>query len=192
MELKNTRLLPVDRETAWKALNDPERLRAAIAGCESIVPTGENEFEATMTAAIGPVKAKFKGRLKLSDVVPPESYTLAFDGQGGPAGFGKGTARVTLTPDEGGTRLDYAVQAQVGGKIAQVGQRLIDGAARKMADDFFERFSAALAADNPPVESAGTPAAPNASATPSRAGLPAWAWAAFAAGAAVLLYLALR
>jgi hypothetical protein len=190
MELKNSRLLPVDRESAWQALNDPERLRAAIAGCESIVPTGENEYEAAMTAAIGPVKAKFKGRLRLSDVVPPESYTLAFDGQGGPAGFGKGTARVTLTPEGAGTRLDYTVQAQVGGKIAQVGQRLIDGAARKMADDFFERFGAALAAEAPP------PAAPAAVGPPPaeapRIAVPAWAWGLAAAAAAFVIWLALR
>ncbi len=189
MELKNSRLLPVDRETAWKALNDPERLRAAIAGCESIVPTGENEYEAAMTAAIGPVKAKFKGRLRLSDVVPPESYTLAFDGQGGPAGFGKGTARVTLTPEGSGTRLDYTVQAQVGGKIAQVGQRLIDGAARKMADDFFERFGAALAQE----AAAGEPTpAGTGSAPPGTTGMPAWAWGVVAAAAALLAWLALR
>lgn len=186
MELKNSRLLPVDRETAWKALNDPERLRAAIAGCESIVPTGENEYEAAMTAAIGPVKAKFKGRLKLSDVVPPESYTLAFDGQGGPAGFGKGTARVTLTPEGTGTRLDYTVQAQVGGKIAQVGQRLIDGAARKMADDFFERFGEALAAGLPAA------AAPEAAPPAAAPRFPGWAWAVVAIAAAMALYLALR
>lgn len=190
MELKNSRLLPVDRETAWKALNDPEKLRAAIAGCESIVPTGENEYEAAMTAAIGPVKAKFKGRLKLSDVVAPESYTLAFDGQGGPAGFGKGTARVTLTPEGAGTRLDYAVQAQVGGKIAQVGQRLIDGAARKMADDFFERFGAALAAEAP-AGAMTTAASPVDAASPARA-VPGWAWALAAAVAALLAFLALR
>ncbi|MBK8324546.1 MAG: carbon monoxide dehydrogenase subunit G [Betaproteobacteria bacterium] len=190
MELKNSRLLPVDRENAWKALNDPERLRASIAGCESIVPTGENEYEAAMTAAIGPVKAKFKGRLKLSDVVAPESYTLAFDGQGGPAGFGKGTARVTLTPEGAGTRLDYAVQAQVGGKIAQVGQRLIDGAARKMADDFFERFGAALATEAP-AEVAAISSATVTGEPPGRA-FPGWAWALAAAAASLVAFLALR
>ena len=190
MELKNSRLLPVDRETAWKALNDPEKLRAAIAGCESIVPTGENEYEAAMTAAIGPVKAKFKGRLRLSDVVLPESYTLDFDGQGVPGGFGKGTARVTLTPEGTGTRLDYAVQAQVGGKIAQVGQRLIDGAARKMADDFFERFGTALAAQAP-AEAAANPPMPVAGEPRARA-FPAWAFALAAAAAALLAFLALR
>jgi uncharacterized protein len=190
MELKNSRLLPVDRETAWNALNDPEKLRAAIAGCESIVPTGDNEYEAAMTAAIGPVKAKFKGRLKLSDVVPPESYTLAFDGQGGPAGFGKGTARVTLTPEGSGTRLDYTVQAQVGGKIAQVGQRLIDGAARKMADDFFERFGAALAAEAP-ADAASIPVPAPLEPPPARA-IPGWAWAVVAVAAALLASLALR
>ena len=181
MDLNNSKLLPVDRETAWKALNDPEALKAAIPGCESIERTGEDQYSVAITAAIGPVKAKFKGRLTLSDVVAPESYTLHFDGQGGPAGFGKGTARVTLTDESGGTRLTYAVNAQVGGKIAQVGQRLIDGAARKMADDFFARFSAAL---GPVGGESRAPAPPR----PSRA--PMW-WAAVLIAGTVALAIAL-
>ncbi len=186
MELKNSQLLPVDRETAWKALNDPEALRAALAGCESIEATGENAYAVAMTASVGPVKARFKGRLTLSDVIPPASYTLHFDGQGGPAGFGKGTARVELVPEGTGTRLNYAVTAQVGGKIAQVGQRLIDGAARKMADDFFARFSAALAAS----ARAGAAAAPAAPAEPRSSA--AWWWVAAITLALIVLFLALR
>lgn len=153
MELESSRLLPVDRERAWQALNDPEALKAAIPGCESIEKTGENEYTVVMTAAIGPVKAKFKGRLTLTDIVAPQSYTLTFDGQGGVAGFGKGTAHVMLVPEGSQTRLDYRVKAQVGGKIAQVGSRLIDSAARKVADDFFDAFTARLA---PPVSAAQT------------------------------------
>ncbi len=186
MELKNSQLLPVDRDTAWKALNDPQALRAAIAGCEAIEATGENEYAVAMTASIGPVKARFKGRLTLADVIPPESYTLHFDGQGGPAGFGKGTARVELVPEGAGTRLHYVVHAQVGGEIAQVGQRLIDGAARKMADDFFARFGAALAAGAPAQAS---PPAPAPAPAGARA---AWWWAAAALLALAGLFIALR
>ena len=144
MKLASSRLLPVDRDTAWRALNDPEVLKAAIPGCESMERTGENEFMAVMVATIGPVKAKFRGRVTLADVVAPERYTIHFDGQGGPAGFGKGSAAVALAPEEGGTRLTYEVKAQVGGRIAQVAQRLIDAAAGKVADDFFDAFTANL------------------------------------------------
>ena len=145
MELEASRLLPVDRETAWRALNDPEILKVAIPGCETMEKTGENEYAIAMTAAVGPVKAKFRAKLTLSDVVEPESYTLIFDGQGGAAGFGKGSAEVALAPEGDQTRLSYRVKAQVGGKIAQVGSRLVDAASKKLADDFFAAFSTELA-----------------------------------------------
>ena len=144
MKMTGQRLLPVPRQQAWDALNDPEMLKACIPGCDSIVQTDPNTFEVLMAARIGPVSARFKGRLTQSEVVEPESYTLAFDGQGGVAGFGKGTAAVRLTPVEGGTMLDYDANAQVGGKIAQIGSRLVDAAAAKIADEFFKTFETKL------------------------------------------------
>lgn len=160
MKMTGQRLLPVPRQQAWDALNDPEMLKACIPGCDSIVQTDPNTFEVLMAARIGPVSARFKGRLTQSDVVEPESYTLAFDGQGGVAGFGKGTAGVRLTPVDGGTMLDYDANAQVGGKIAQIGSRLVDAAAAKIADEFFKTFETKLtetaAADAASLAQAGT------------------------------------
>jgi hypothetical protein len=138
--MKGSRVVPTDVETTWQALNDPEVLRACIPGCESIDWVSDTEYRLAMTARVGPVSARFSGRLVLSDVVAPQSYTLKFEGQGGAAGFANGTARVALAPAEGGTRIDYAVNAQIGGKLAQIGSRLVDGAAAKVADDFFARF----------------------------------------------------
>ncbi len=141
MDLASQQTLPVTRDQAWEALNDMDLLRQAIPGCESITATGENQFELLVAAAIGPVKARFKSKLKLLDIAAPESYTMQFDGQGGAAGFGKGTAKVKLVqvaPHE--TVLEYAVNAQVGGKIAQVGSRLVDMAAQKLAQEFFDNF----------------------------------------------------
>ena len=146
MQLTGQETLPVAQAQAWAALNDTEMLKAAITGCEALTPTGENEYEVLLAVAIGPVKAKFKGKLKLSDLQPPTSYQLAFEGSGGAAGHGKGTAQVrleTLGPAQ--TLLHYTVVASVGGKIAQIGSRLVDMAAQKMAGDFFAAFNAALA-----------------------------------------------
>jgi len=145
MEMNQTQRLPVPQEVAWAALNDTALLKQCIPGCESIEPDGENAYLLALTAAVGPVKARFKGRMALQDIQAPQSYTIQFDGQGGAAGFGKGSAKVTLTPEGDETLLAYAVQAQVGGKIAQIGSRLVDAAARKMADTFFARFTEAVA-----------------------------------------------
>ncbi len=145
MELKGERLLAVDRDTAWQALNDPDRLRAAIPGCESIEPIGDNAYRVVVNASLGPVRAKFGGKLTVEDVVKPERYRLRFDGDAGAAGFVRGAADVALQDAEGGTRVAYGVNAQVGGRLAQVGNRLIDGAALKLADDFFAAFAAQLA-----------------------------------------------
>ncbi|MGO4307694.1 MULTISPECIES: CoxG family protein [unclassified Cupriavidus] len=144
MEMNQTQRLPVPQQVAWEALNDTALLKQCIPGCESIEPDGENAYLLALTAAVGPVKARFKGRMALQDIQAPDSYTIQFDGQGGAAGFGKGTARVTLAPEGDETVLTYAVQAQVGGKIAQIGSRLVDAAARKMADAFFTRFTEAV------------------------------------------------
>ena len=144
MELSGQRQLSIDRAGAWAALNDPAILKASIPGCESIEKTGDNEYSVGIAAALGPVRAKFRGKLRLEDVVALESYTLRFDGEGGAAGFAKGSAKVTLADKDGGTLLAYTAAAQVGGRIAQVGNRLVDAAALKLADDFFASFERAL------------------------------------------------
>src|SRR5690348_10616780 len=145
MELHGERRLPVDRPAAWQALNDPERLRAAIPGCEAIERTAENAYNVEIAVALGPVRAKFRGRLFVEDAVPPERYTLRFEGEGGAAGFAKGNARVSLEDEGASTRVKYTAHAQVGGRIAQVGSRLVDSAALKLADDFFAAFERQLA-----------------------------------------------
>jgi uncharacterized protein len=144
MEMSGEQSIPVPQARVWEALNDPEVLKACIPGCDSIEKVSDNEYRVAMTAAVGPVKARFAGKLALGEVNPPTSYTLAFEGSGGAAGFGKGGAKVALAPEGAGTKLSYTANAQVGGKLAQVGSRLIDGVARKMANDFFTRFKALL------------------------------------------------
>jgi carbon monoxide dehydrogenase subunit G len=145
MELTNQQTLPVAQAQAWEALNDITLLQAAIPGCEGITPTGENQYEVLVTAAIGPVKAKFKGKLQLENLQPPNSYTLRFEGQGGAAGHGKGTAEIKLeSTGPRTTVLHYTAKASVGGKIAQIGSRLVDMAAQKMATEFFETFNTKL------------------------------------------------
>ena len=152
MEMTGSQLIALPQERVWEALNDPDVLKACIPGCESVEKVSDTEYKLAMTAAVGPVKARFSGKLKLSDLNPPQSYTIAFEGSGGAAGFGKGSSQVNLVPEAGGTRLDYAAKATVGGKLAQVGSRLIDGVARKMAEDFFNRFNATVAPAAAPVE----------------------------------------
>jgi carbon monoxide dehydrogenase subunit G len=146
MEMKGEQLVPASQQATWEALNDPQVLKACVPGCESIEPTGPDEYQVLMVARVGPVSAKFKGKLTLSDIRPPESYALAFEGQGGPAGFAKGGAQVRLSPEGAGTRLAYDVKANVGGKLAQIGSRLVDAAAKKVADDFFRNFNERFAA----------------------------------------------
>ena len=121
MEMSSSRVVPASVDETWRALNDAEVLKACIAGCESIERVADNEYTVAMTARVGPVSAKFSGRIVLSDIVPPTSYTITFDGQGGAAGFANGNAKVQLTPEGGGTRIDYQASAQVGGKLAQIG-----------------------------------------------------------------------
>jgi len=146
MELQGERLIPAPVAQTWQALIDPEVLKACIAGCESLERTGDDSFTALVAVRVGPVSARFKGNLKLTNVQAPNSYTIDFDGQGGVAGFGKGSADVALTAEGAQTRLKYAARAQVGGKMAQVGSRLIDAAAGKIAEDFFSAFEANLQA----------------------------------------------
>jgi carbon monoxide dehydrogenase subunit G len=145
MELNHQHTLPVDQASAWAALNDTALLQTCIPGCESITPSGTDCYDVALMASVGPVKARFKGRLRLADQRPPEAYTLQFEVQGGAAGHGKGTAQVRLEPaGEGETVLHYEVQATVGGKLAQIGSRLVDMAARKIAADFFKNFTLRL------------------------------------------------
>ena len=153
MEMTGEQLVPASQAETWSALNDPEILKACVPGCESIEKTGENEYLVLMVARIGPVSAKFKGKLALSDLDPPNSYSIAFEGQGGAAGFGKGGAKVSLSPEGEGTRLAYAVKASVGGKLAQIGSRLVDAAAKKIANDFFQAFNDKLGGDHGHEES---------------------------------------
>jgi len=141
MDMTGEYRIPAPRETVWKALNDPEVLRQAIPGCESVTAHSPTELEAQVLAVVGPVKAKFKGKVTLSDIDPPAGYTLTGEGNGGAAGFAKGSAQVRLAQDGEFTVLTFDAKAQVGGKLAQIGSRLIDGTARKMADEFFEAFS---------------------------------------------------
>src|SRR6202167_1600626 len=136
--------LPAPRETAWEKLNDAETLKACIPGCEQLDKLSDTAFQAVATTKSGPVKAKFKGKVTLSDLDPPNGYTISGQGDGGVAGFAKGGATVKLSPKDGGTVLSYAVEAQIGGKLAQLGQRLINGAAKKVADEFFKNFAAAV------------------------------------------------
>ena len=146
MEMIGEERIPASQADTWAALNDPEMLKACVPGCDAIDRTAENEYQVLMVARIGPVSAKFKGKLALSDLNAPHSYAIAFEGQGGAAGFGKGSAQVQLAPDGEGTRLSYQVKANVGGKLAQIGSRLVDAAARKIAQDFFAAFNEKVAA----------------------------------------------
>src|SRR4029078_1142360 len=141
MELSNTRIVPAPRESVWTALNDPDTLKACLPGCEVLERTADNEYRVVMSARVGAVSPRFNGRMTLRDIDPPNGYTLQFEGQGGAAGFARGDARVALVPEgDRSTALTYTAKAQVGGKLAQIGSRLVDGAAAKMTDNFFARF----------------------------------------------------
>jgi carbon monoxide dehydrogenase subunit G len=136
--------LPASRDVVWAKLNDPDVLKACIPGCEELEKTSDNEFRATAKMKVGPVSARFKGRVTLSDFDPPNSYKISGEGEGGVAGFAKGGATVKLQDKDGGTLLTYNVEAQIGGKLAQLGQRLINGSAKKLADEFFAKFADAV------------------------------------------------
>jgi carbon monoxide dehydrogenase subunit G len=206
MELTGEQLIPAPRQAVWDAINDPEILRQCITGCESVTKTSDTDFEAAVVVKVGPVKARFKGKVTLGDLDPPSSCTISGEAQGGvAAGFGKGSAKVQLVDaDSGATRLTYSVNAQVGGKLAQIGARLIDGVAAKMAEDFFVKFNQIvggpvasrpvdvsataeaakdLAAAEPIAASATLSALPktepSAAAqqqTPVTGGIPSWIW----------------
>jgi uncharacterized protein len=145
MNMSGEIVLPADKATVWARLNDADTLKASIPGCESLEKLSDTDFQALVKVKVGPVSARFKGKVHLTDMDPPNSYRIAGEGEGGVAGFAKGGATVSLADAEGGgTRLSYQVDAQVGGKIAQLGARLIDGSARKLAGEFFSNFAKAL------------------------------------------------
>jgi carbon monoxide dehydrogenase subunit G len=141
--------LSASRDRVWAMLNDPAVLKSCIPGCEQLALNDNNEFQAVATIKIGPVKARWKGKVRLSDLDPPNSYRISGEGEGGVAGFAKGGATVALSDRDGGTLLTYNVEAQIGGKLAQLGQRLVNSAAKKTADDFFIKFAEAVVSKSP-------------------------------------------
>ncbi len=198
MEMQGSRSLSITQQQAWDSLNDPEVLKACIPGCDKIESTGPDKYAIGMTVKIGPVSAKFAGNIQLADIDAPNSYTLNFDGQGGAAGFGKGSSKVQLVPTAAGCDLNYTVNASVGGKIAQLGQRLIDAASKSMADDFFKRFDAHVQTQFPavaPTENVAGSSGETASttvSTPDKSGISAWVWIGLATGAAAVLWALFR
>lgn len=191
MKLESNRLIRAEPSVVWEHLVDVDVLQQCIPGCQSMEQTGENEYALIMKTKVGPVSATFKGDLSLRDIVPGESYTLHFEGKGGAAGFGRGSAAVRLEPAEAGTNLVYSADAKVGGKIAQVGQRLVDGTAHKMADDFFNRFEQIVApeAEVPAEESPDTAGEPAEKKSSDDAGSRSWMW--LGGGIIVLLIILL-
>ena len=188
MELSNTITIPAGVNATWQALNDPEFLKACIAGCEAIERVADNDYKVVVAAKVGPVSARFSGKLRLEDLQAPTAYSVVFEGQGGAAGFAKGRARVTLQPQEGdaSTLLSYQAQAQVGGKLAQIGSRLVDAAAAKQAADFFTAFNTKMALLHAPAA-----AAPAVEAEGGRPWVK-WAWVAVAAALAAAWLLSRR
>ncbi|PWC91668.1 carbon monoxide dehydrogenase subunit G [Azospirillum sp. TSO5] len=176
MDMSGSHRIEASRDAVWAALNDPEILRQCIPGCEEVVRQSDTEMTAKVVAKVGPVSAKFAGKVTLSDLDPPNGYTITGEGSGGAAGFGKGGATVTLADDGGATLLSYTAKAQVGGKLAQIGSRLVDATARKMAEEFFARFTrivgpapveTAPAVEPVAGEAAGAAAAPQPASQPA-------------------------
>ena len=192
MDMSGEYTIPAPREKVWEALNDPEVLKQCIDGCQSLEKTSDTEFEAKVTAKVGPVKATFNGKVNLSDIDPPNGYTISGEGQGGVAGFAKGGAEVRLSGEGNETVLNYEANAEVGGKLASVGSRLVLGVAKKTADDFFSKFSDIVGggeeAAEAPAEAA--PAAPEPASAPAekpKAGVSPAVWVA---GAIVVIAVA--
>jgi len=206
MQMQGSRQLPASAELAWAALNDPEVLKQCIPGCQKFELESDNTYNMAAQIKIGPVSAKFTGKVTLSDIEPPHRYTLNFEAQGGVAGHGKGVSHVSLVENDQGVELKYTVESQIGGKLAQLGQRLVDGAAKSMADDFFKRFEKVLAektnGDSSAVKSGSEGSeiaetaetaetkepAPSPEQSPSKGGVPRWLWIAIAAAVAVAVY----
>jgi len=197
MDFSGRYVIPAPADAVWAALNDPEILKYCIPGCEEIEKSSPTDFVATATLKIGPVKARFKGKVALTDLDPPHHCTLVGEGQGGVAGFAKGEADVLLSEADDGTVLSYTAKATVGGKLAQIGQRLIDGAAKQIADDFFGRFTKALTdaapaalEPDPPVETAPSPVPGTSSnIAPPRNGMAPEIWIVGLVGVVVILLI---
>lgn len=194
MELTGTERIQAPREAVWRALNDPETLKACIPGCESIEMLSPTEMKARVGLRLGPIKTNFEGKVTLSDIDPPKGYVISGEGSGGPAGSAKGSAQVTLTEEAGATLLSYSVTSQVSGKIAQLGARLIEGTAQKLAGDFFGKFNETVSATASSAAPASVSPVETATATPIPIGAAQWRWflAGAAAIAALLLWLAFR
>jgi carbon monoxide dehydrogenase subunit G len=188
MDLNGEYRIAAPREAVWKALNDADVLRQCIPGCESVEKTSDTEFNAKVRAKVGPVSAGFTGKVTLSDLDPPNGYKISGEGQGGVAGFARGGADVRLKPDETGTGtiLTYAVQANVGGKIAQIGSRLIEGTARSMAEQFFGKFAELVVAQS---GGAVSPAAAASAPSTAPGGLSQRVWVTLLIVIAALLLL---
>ncbi|MDJ0948407.1 MAG: carbon monoxide dehydrogenase subunit G [Alphaproteobacteria bacterium] len=193
MDMTGEYRIAAPAQTVWDALNDPEILKQAIPGCQELNKVSDTEFNAKVKAKVGPVSAAFAGAVQLSNVNPPASYTISGEGKGGAAGFAKGSADVALAPDGDGTLLSYKVHAAVGGKLAQIGSRIVDGAARKMADEFFSNFKAALEPEAAPA-AAATPAEAAIAAADEvkekRRGVSPWVWVAAVIVLVILLLAA--
>ena len=195
MDMQGQRVLQVTQAQAWDALNDAEILKSCIPGCDKFELTEANVYNVGVAIKIGPVSAKFSGKVSLTDIEAPNSYALNFEAQGGVAGFGKGESQVSLHPHEEGCELKYTVHSTVGGKLAQLGQRLIDGAAKSLAEDFFKRFDQALQVKYAVTDSAASQAesdedaASHGPTATSAASVPSWVWLALVVGAGAVWYL---
>ena len=195
MDMQGSRQLAITQQQAWDALNDPAVLKACIPGCDKVESTGENQYAIGMALKIGPVSAKFAGKITLLDIVPPKSYTINFEGQGGAAGFGKGNSAVSLVANDAGCELNYTVHASVGGKVAQLGQRLIDGAAKSMAEDFFKRFDEAMQAAHPAAyatKEVAAQALDTGATAKNDSKIPVWVWVAGVLVLALVWWMLLR
>ena len=193
MDMNGQERIGAPVETVWRALNNPDMLKACIPGCETLEKQSDTNMSATVVLKVGPIKARFEGAIELSNLNAPHGYTISGEGKGGIAGFAKGRADVSLAEDgPGATLLTYTVKADVGGKIAQLGQRLIDGVAKSMAEDFFKRFDDEMQRQHPEAYAAA--AKVEAASPPPAAGakVPAWAWAVGAAVALAALWLLAR
>jgi len=187
MDMQGQRVLRVTQAQAWDALNDADILKACIPGCDKFELTEPNVYNVGVAIKIGPVSAKFSGKVSLTDIQAPDSYALNFEAQGGVAGFGKGESKVALHPHADGCELQYTVHSTVGGKLAQLGQRLIDGAAKSLAEDFFKRFDEVLQAKYPPTEVvADSSSTATSEPAPTSASVPNWVWVALLVGAAAV------
>ena len=191
MDLTGEYKIAAPREAVWKALNDPEILKQSIPGCDEIQKLSDTEMTAKVTARVGPVKASFSGKVTLSDLDPPNGYKISGEGQGGVAGFARGGADVRLKPDEtgAGTILTYTATAAVGGKLAQIGSRLIEGAAKQTADQFFSKFAEIVSAAAAPAAATSEAAAPVPAAAPAKRGLSPVVWVSGLIAIIVILLL---